>query len=436
VKIVLTQVGAANSTAIVQMGLTGPLGSAGPPGDDGPPGPAPAGTGLVSVTDGKLDAPTTLLARLTAEPAAARSAIGAATADEALVGVPLGDACPAATAMRLIDGASGKDAVALQFLDEEVIFASRFAEPFRAAIKAVSSRSNNGKDAFIAGNGVAIPPTAGESITITLGDGGVSNLPDDYFSGGMGGSITINLGKGAFGNDEDGSPGVFKVVSYADRDFIFSSGKGFGTAKACVMQFVDYNLILQAVDSNGEPLYDIGLNGMLANLGQNFAIFDGTATIQNMNNPVVAVLVLSSHSTTDCKMVRYLCKSPAGNPGNPAAEITIGLEKVNSNSNFPFTGYYAVRIADMVHHQNPSADNLVEALRYSAKGSSDGNYTLTEVKGDLQVTGRIFQGPTSTPKQTLPAALSGSATLADVIAAFNSLRQKLIDSTLYRGDSS
>lgn len=56
-------------------GPTGPTGATGATGPQGPAGPAPSGTGLVSVTSGVLDTPSTLNARLTADPAGARTAI-------------------------------------------------------------------------------------------------------------------------------------------------------------------------------------------------------------------------------------------------------------------------------------------------------------------------------------------------------------------------
>jgi hypothetical protein len=84
--IVLSQAGAVSRTAV--MGLRGETGPQGPPGDDGAPGPAPSGTGLVSVTGGVLDTPTTLIDRLTAEAAAARSAIGAASTASGLSQFP------------------------------------------------------------------------------------------------------------------------------------------------------------------------------------------------------------------------------------------------------------------------------------------------------------------------------------------------------------
>lgn len=57
-------------------GAAGPAGAAGAAGATGPAGPAPAGDGIVSVTAGVIDTPSTLLARLAADPAAARTALG------------------------------------------------------------------------------------------------------------------------------------------------------------------------------------------------------------------------------------------------------------------------------------------------------------------------------------------------------------------------
>ena len=57
-------------------GPAGAAGAAGSTGPTGPAGPAPSGTGLVSVTGGVLDAPSTLVARVAAESAAIASALG------------------------------------------------------------------------------------------------------------------------------------------------------------------------------------------------------------------------------------------------------------------------------------------------------------------------------------------------------------------------
>lgn len=58
-------------------GATGATGAAGATGATGPAGPAPSGTGLVSVTDGVLDTPSTLAARVTADAAALRAILDA-----------------------------------------------------------------------------------------------------------------------------------------------------------------------------------------------------------------------------------------------------------------------------------------------------------------------------------------------------------------------
>jgi len=58
--------------------IPGPAGATGASGSPGSPGPAPSGTGLVSVTSGVLDTPTTLIARLAADATAVLAAIGAA----------------------------------------------------------------------------------------------------------------------------------------------------------------------------------------------------------------------------------------------------------------------------------------------------------------------------------------------------------------------
>ena len=66
--------------------IPGPAGATGASGSPGSPGPAPSGTGLVSVTSGVLDTPTTLIARLAADADASRTAIsatpGATTSDD------------------------------------------------------------------------------------------------------------------------------------------------------------------------------------------------------------------------------------------------------------------------------------------------------------------------------------------------------------------
>lgn len=56
-------------------------GDKGDPGDDGSPGPAPSGTGLVSVTAGVLDTPSTLAARLAAAASSNRTALGLGNVD-------------------------------------------------------------------------------------------------------------------------------------------------------------------------------------------------------------------------------------------------------------------------------------------------------------------------------------------------------------------
>lgn len=54
-------------------GATGSTGATGATGATGPAGPAPSGTGLVSVTDGSLDTPSTLSARMAADAANLRA---------------------------------------------------------------------------------------------------------------------------------------------------------------------------------------------------------------------------------------------------------------------------------------------------------------------------------------------------------------------------
>lgn len=60
-------------------GPTGATGATGSTGATGPAGPAPSGTGLVSVSGGVLDTPTTLRARVAADPANLRSDLGLGT---------------------------------------------------------------------------------------------------------------------------------------------------------------------------------------------------------------------------------------------------------------------------------------------------------------------------------------------------------------------
>lgn len=61
-------------------GPTGVTGATGATGAQGPEGPAPSGTGLVSVTAGVLDAPSTLRARVAADAANLRTDLGLGTA--------------------------------------------------------------------------------------------------------------------------------------------------------------------------------------------------------------------------------------------------------------------------------------------------------------------------------------------------------------------
>lgn len=61
-------------------GDTGATGATGPQGDTGPAGPAPSGTGLVSVTAGVLDTPSTLSDRVAADASNLRTQLGLGTA--------------------------------------------------------------------------------------------------------------------------------------------------------------------------------------------------------------------------------------------------------------------------------------------------------------------------------------------------------------------
>jgi len=94
-------------------GATGSQGAQGATGSTGPAGPAPSGTGLVSVTAGVLDTPSTLSARVAADAANLRTQLGlgtaATTASSAYATAAQG--ALAATAMQSIGAASVTNAM-------------------------------------------------------------------------------------------------------------------------------------------------------------------------------------------------------------------------------------------------------------------------------------------------------------------------------------